>query len=278
MRVGSGPGRGFGAGSPCDGSNSHDLLRPIATLPGAGLSGAGERTVSSSSLDSLNGMAESSHEVSEFWPIILAYLIGATPFGLLAGKMRGIDIRDHGSGNIGATNVLRVLGKPVGITVLILDLLKGLVPVLIAKAVSDSSLTQILSAIAAILGHNYTFWLRFKGGKGIATSAGAVGSLMAIPLGIALALWGLLFLATRYVSIASIGAALSLPVTVAVQSVRTGEWNLPLFGFAIFLAVMATWRHRSNINRLLAGKENRFDLVKKSGNSDSEIEVPEKNS
>lgn len=210
--------------------------------------------------------------MSEFWPVILAYFIGATPFGLMAGKMRGIDIRDHGSGNIGATNVLRVLGKPVGITVLILDVLKGLVPVLIAKAVSDNSIVHILSAIAAIVGHNYTFWLRFKGGKGIATSAGAIASVMPIPLAVALALWGLFFLVTRYVSVASIAAALSLPVTAGIQSMRAGEWDLPLFGFALFLGGMATWRHRSNIKRLIAGEESRFEPGKKSGDSGEKSE------
>ena len=199
----------------------------------------------------------------EAWPAILAYVIGATPFGLVAGKMRGIDIREHGSGNIGATNVLRVLGKPVGITVLILDVLKGLVPVLIAKAVSDNSVVHILAAIGAILGHNYTFWLRFKGGKGIATSAGAIASLLPIPLVAAAVLWVLLFLVTRYVSVASIGAALSLPITVAIQSMLSGEWDYPILGFAIFLAAMATWRHRSNLRRLLAGEENRFEPRKK---------------
>ena len=94
-----------------------------------------------------------------WWPVPLAYVIGATPFGFLAGKMKGIDIRDHGSGNIGATNVMRTLGKPVGITVLILDILKGMLPVILALCVSESSIVPIAASIAAIMGHNYTFWL-----------------------------------------------------------------------------------------------------------------------
>ncbi len=200
-----------------------------------------------------------------WWTVILAYVIGATPFGFLAGKARGIDIRDHGSGNIGATNVLRVLGKPIGITVLILDVLKGLAPVVIAQVFSggESSIVPILAGIATILGHNYTFWLGFKGGKGIATSAGAIAPLIPIPLAVALALWGLAFAVTRYVSVASIVAAVSLPVTATLQGLRAGALDAPLLVFTLFLAVMATWRHRSNIRRLRDGTENRFEPKKK---------------
>ena len=97
-----------------------------------------------------------------WWPVPLAYLIGATPFGFLAGKIKGIDIRDHGSGNIGATNVMRTLGKPVGITVLLLDILKGIAPAMIALCSSETSIIPIAASIGAILGHNYTFWLGFK--------------------------------------------------------------------------------------------------------------------
>lgn len=196
-----------------------------------------------------------------WWTVILAYVIGATPFGFLAGKARGIDIRDHGSGNIGATNVLRVLGKPIGITVLVLDVFKGLVPVVIAQVFSDgeSSIIPILAGIATILGHNYTFWLGFKGGKGIATSAGAIAPLIPVPLAVALALWGLAFAVTRYVSVASIVAAVSLPVTATLQGLRAGSLDGPLLIFTLFLAVMATWRHRSNIRRLRDGTENRFE-------------------
>ncbi|MCB1232694.1 MAG: glycerol-3-phosphate 1-O-acyltransferase PlsY [Verrucomicrobiae bacterium] len=209
------------------------------------------------------------------WSVFLAYVIGATPFGFLAGKLRGIDIRDHGSGNIGATNVLRVLGKPIGISVLILDVLKGLVPVVIAQRASggDSSIIPILAGITTILGHNYTFWLGFKGGKGIATSAGAIAPLIPIPLAVALALWGIAFAVTRYVSIASIAAALSLPVTATIQGLIAGSHDWPLLIFTLFLAVMATWRHRTNIRRLREGTENRFE-PRKSRKSDAGSESP----
>ena len=190
--------------------------------------------------------------------IVAAYLIGSIPFGFLAGKMRGIDIRDHGSGNIGATNVLRTLGKPVGISVLILDVAKGAVPVLLAQRFSDSSLIPIVTAVATILGHNYTCFLGFKGGKGIATSAGALAPLLPIPMLVALLLWIVLFFGTRYVSVASIGAAASLPITLGMLFATQKSRDWILFGFTALLAVLAVWRHRPNIQKLRNGTENRF--------------------
>ena len=201
--------------------------------------------------------------------IVAAYVIGSIPFGFLAGKMRGIDIRDHGSGNIGATNVLRTLGKPVGITVLLLDVAKGAVPVLLAQRFSDSSLIPIVTAVATILGHNYTCFLSFKGGKGIATSAGALAPLLPIPMLVALVLWIVLFLASRYVSVASIGAAASLPVTLGIlfATQKSSDWIL--FGFTALLAGLAVWRHRSNIQKLRNGNENRFVPKSKRENPDT---------
>ncbi|NLT72210.1 MAG: glycerol-3-phosphate 1-O-acyltransferase PlsY [Verrucomicrobiaceae bacterium] len=197
--------------------------------------------------------------VHDYWPVLLSYLVGATPFGFLAGKMKGIDIREHGSGNIGATNVLRVLGKPVGITVLVLDVLKGLVPVMIAKLASDSSLLHIATAMAAILAHNYTFWLGFKGGKGIATTGGAILPLMPWALLAAVIGWILVLKISRYVSLASIAAALLIPLTLAVESLITGTWKGNIFAFGMFVCLLAIGKHRSNIGRLLRGEENRFD-------------------
>ncbi len=195
--------------------------------------------------------------------IAASYLVGSIPFGLLAGKLRGIDIREHGSGNIGATNVLRTLGKPIGITVLVLDILKGFAPVMgafylapLPQGVTIQYLLMIC-AIAAICGHNFPVWLRFKGGKGVATSAGALLALMPIPLAFALSVWIIVFLVSRYVSLASITAALSIPVVLAVK-LLIGRGSYPILVFAIVLAALAIWRHRANISRLLAGTENRF--------------------
>ena len=199
----------------------------------------------------------------EVFMILAAYVIGATPFGFLAGKMRGIDIRNHGSGNIGATNVLRTLGKPIGITVFFLDFLKGLAPALTAALVfSGSPLTPIFTALAAILGHNYTFWLVFKGGKGIATSAGALVALMPLAILAGLVVWLLTFFASRYVSVASMLGALTVPVALAIQQFLAGTWNLPLLLFASLIAFLAVFRHKSNIKKLLAGTETRFEKRK----------------
>lgn len=200
----------------------------------------------------------------EWWPVLLAYVIGATPFGLLAGKMKGIDIREHGSGNIGATNVLRTLGKPIGYSVLALDVLKGLVPVLIAKAVTDQSIIHIATAVAAILGHNYTFWLKFKGGKGIATTAGAMAPIIPFALITAVLSWVVLLKTTRYVSVASIGAAIAIPLTVSIRFLIRGEWDWVIFGFGLLICLLAIWKHRINIKRLLAGEELRFERKKSS--------------
>ncbi|MCF6313073.1 MAG: glycerol-3-phosphate 1-O-acyltransferase PlsY [Verrucomicrobiales bacterium] len=203
--------------------------------------------------------------------ILTGYFIGSIPFGYLAGKLRGIDIREHGSGNIGATNVLRTLGKSIGIPVLILDVLKGLLPVLIAQHFSDQTMIHILTAFATIMGHNYTLWLRFKGGKGIATSAGSLIPLIAIPLAIAVLIWVILFFTTRYVSVASIGAALAIPIVTIMQQSLQNEWNLAMISFTVLLATLATWKHRSNIIKLYHGTENRFTPKSKKTNSQTDV-------
>jgi len=210
----------------------------------------------------------------EAWPVLVAYAVGATPFGYLAGKLRGIDIRQHGSGNIGATNVLRVLGKPVGITVLVLDMLKGLLPVLLAQETSALSAIQIATAVAAILGHNYTFWLGFKGGKGIATTAGAILPILPWALLAAVVGWVLVLLVTRYVSLASIAAALIIPIELAIQFQFTGDWNTAVLGFGLFVCLLAIWKHRSNIARLLRGEENRFGRKKVSAADNDTPKIP----
>jgi glycerol-3-phosphate acyltransferase PlsY len=222
---------------------------------------------------------------------LLAFLLGSIPFGLLIAKTQGIDIRAHGSGNIGATNVMRVMGKKFGIPCLLLDILKGFLPVAIAvnllqitgrpvqvplglpdawvmKLADDSALqvqvVHILTALAAVLGHNYSPWVGFKGGKGIATSAGVLIGLMPFAVLILLAVWLLLFLTTRYVSVASVGAAGALPLLTLWGSwhhgrIQDGTWNKPLFVFSIIIAVLAAWKHRTNFRRLRDGTENRFE-------------------
>lgn len=238
---------------------------------------------------------------------LIAFLMGSIPFGLVIARTQGIDIRQHGSGNIGATNVLRVMGKKYGIPCLILDALKGFIPVVIALTLiriggKDTSLAisflkpwalelpaadrfqgqlvHVITGLLAILGHNYSPWVGFKGGKGIATSAGVLlGLFPFFGVMLLLIIWAVLFLTTRYVSVASMGAAAALPVIThlgarfhhvdnnkALPTLwEAGTWNKPLFALTLAIAVMAIWKHRANIQRLRDGTENRFVPKSKRG-------------
>lgn len=202
--------------------------------------------------------------------IACGYLCGSVPFGCLAGKLKGIDIRQHGSGNIGATNAIRVLGKGIGIPVFILDMLKGWLPVwlaagwLVSAGFADEMLStcKVLVGLAAVLGHMFTFWLAFKGGKGIATSAGVLLGIAPLAMLGGLAAFLLLLFSTRYVSLGSLAAALGVPATMAVQMARAGRWDWVMLGFGVVLMILAFIRHRSNIQRLIAGTESKA-FVKK---------------
>ena len=193
---------------------------------------------------------------------LIAYLLGSIPTGYVAGRMRGIDIRQTGSGNIGATNVFRVLGRTAGILVLIIDGLKGyaacawvagLVMHWFPATARDADALRITAGLAAILGHNFTCWLKFRGGKGIATSAGVLAALVPGALLIILSIWIVVFAVTRYVSLASITASFALPLATWLtrQSI-----SLTLVTGA--MAALAIYKHRSNIQRLMQGTENRF--------------------
>ncbi len=203
--------------------------------------------------------------------ILAAWLTGSIPFGFFAGRLKGIDIREHGSGNIGATNVLRIIGKAWGFTVFGLDFLKGLIPVLACRWVAPQEnpwpFLPIAAAIAAILGHNYTPWLRFRGGKGIATSAGAFAGLSPIAIAVAILTWLVVFALSRYVALASIIAATMLSLSVGLLCVLHPGTPPALLGLALIVTSLAIWRHRSNIARLRAGTENRFGRPKNPGPS-----------
>jgi len=189
-----------------------------------------------------------------------AFLLGSIPTGYLAGRARGVDLRQHGSGNIGATNAMRILGKPLGVFVFLIDALKGAAAVWLAVRLTPASAGAwpgILAAVGAIAGHNFTPWLGFKGGKGIATSTGALLALMPLAVLAIAGVWFLLFRLTRYVSVASMSAAAALPVVIALLWHFDLGGNGPLFGFAVVISVLAIWRHRSNIARLRAGTESR---------------------
>jgi glycerol-3-phosphate acyltransferase PlsY len=204
---------------------------------------------------------------------LFAYLLGSIPTGYLVAKAKGIDIRSVGSGNIGATNAMRVLGKPAGIAVLLADALKGLVAAALVLNFSpamhdampgvfpadDSGRFNlaVFAGLCAVLGHNYTCWLRFKGGKGIATTAGVYFALAPLSVSIALGVWIILFVATRYVSIASIAAAVALPTAVWLT-----QSSLFLGLVTTALGALAIYKHKANIQRLMAGTENRIHFGK----------------
>jgi len=187
---------------------------------------------------------------------VVSYLLGSIPTGFLWAKARGIDIRKVGSGNIGATNVMRTLGKGPGIAVLVIDALKGFLPVWIAPLLFpgvDRLWLQITCCVFVIAGHNWTCWLKFKGGKGVATSAGALLAFLTLPLLCGLGVWLVVFGIWRYVSLASISAAVVVPVATWIL-----QYDPRLFIFTVVVCAVVIYKHKSNIQRLLAGTENRI--------------------
>jgi glycerol-3-phosphate acyltransferase PlsY len=186
--------------------------------------------------------------------VVVGYLLGSIPFAYLAGRLRGVDIRTVGSKNVGATNVFRTLGKRIGVTVMVLDIAKGLVAVLIARGLTDSP-WPIAAAAAAIVGHVFPVWLRFRGGKGVAVAGGAMIGLAPIPALVVVVIWFAVVALTRYVSLASVIAAALFPFLVLLF----GEpW--PVVAFTALAAVAVIVRHRANIGRLLAGEELRLQF------------------
>jgi glycerol-3-phosphate acyltransferase PlsY len=197
---------------------------------------------------------------------LAAYLLGSIPTGYLVARWKNIDITQVGSGNIGATNVFRILGRGPGIFVLVTDAAKGAVSVLFLPGFAvlvtgaGSVWLAALAAVCAVLGHNFTCWLRFKGGKGIATSAGALAALVPAAFLVIFVTWIVVFALGRYVSLASIAAAAVLPFATAFT--LHGELRWSLVGLTSLLSFLAIWRHRPNIRRLLDGTENRFGRKK----------------
>jgi len=200
----------------------------------------------------------------------IAYLLGSIPFGLIVARSRGIDIRTVGSGNIGATNVLRSVGKSWGILTLFLDALKGLIPALIfpllaeaageAFAINNYDILKVSCGCVAVLGHNFPIFLKFKGGKGIATTAGALIGIAPAALGIGLIAFALAFGISRMVSMGSIIAAATIPVAAWLLYIDQGLL-IPIV--LTILGLLAIWRHRANIGRIIKGKENRISFKKK---------------
>ena len=203
--------------------------------------------------------------------VALSYLLGAVPFSLVVARVHGVDLRQHGSGNAGATNAWRVLGKGPGALVFALDLAKGLAPTLLAPRLADASALgpdgaawlAVIAGSAAMLGHVVTVWGRlffgsWTGGKGVATGAGLIAGLIPVATLVAVAVFALAMWATRRVSLGSILGAASLPLTLAVQTALGARVAGPVWGFALVVPLFIVWTHRTNVRRLLDGTEPRL--------------------
>ncbi len=190
--------------------------------------------------------------------VVFSFLAGAIPFGYIIGKIKGVDIRKYGSGNIGATNVSRVFGKKIGILVFFLDVLKGVIPVLLVKYTGLPLKFQFIAALMAVLGHCFSPFLRFKGGKGVATGIGAFFVLSPVTAAIAIVTFSVVFFTTRYVSLSSI-TAVAVYVLVFkyyVSSLPNEYIFVAIAGFVIII------KHYKNIIRLLKGEEKKYGTEK----------------
>lgn len=196
---------------------------------------------------------------------VAAYFFGAVPFGLLVAKSRGVNIREQGSGNIGATNVFRCVGKGWGIFTFVLDALKGFVPAFLFPILSHVAKESwgefgVLFGLSAIIGHSFPVYLKFKGGKGVATSAGMLLGIAWESVAIGLVCWIICMIVSRYVSLSSIVAAIAVAVSVWIID-KGVTINIAL----TVLSILVIWLHRANIKRLLNGTENRFGKKKEVG-------------
>ena len=184
--------------------------------------------------------------------VALAYLLGSVPFAYVLARRRGIDLRDVGSGNVGATNVLRTTGVRQAVLVICLDAVKGSFAVVLADRLAPGQATPVAAGLASVIGHVYPVWLGFRGGKGVATAAGVFAVLAPVALAIA----GVVFVAavwiSRYISVGSIAAATALAVAAASQAPRAIAVG------AVVTAIIIVCRHRSNLSRLIAGTERRL--------------------
>ena len=186
--------------------------------------------------------------------VVFAYVLGSVPTGLWLGlRLKKVDIREHGSRNIGATNTLRVLGKGLGAVALVCDMAQGAAPVLLAMNESATEYIPLICGLAAILGHTFSLFIKFKGGKGVATSAGVFFALTPIPMAAALGAFLLTFAASRMVSLGSILAAVVFAIAIWVM-----PHDMVLRGIGSLVAAMVVFRHRENIKRIVSGNENKI--------------------
>lgn len=195
--------------------------------------------------------------------LVASYLLGSIPAAYIAGKAKGVDLRKHGSGNLGATNVIRVLGARIGLTVFAFDMAKGAIPVAVFSRYvpasiapfGDPTITAILCGVAAIIGHVRPIYLKFgKGGKGVATAAGVFVALAPVETLLTLIVFAVVLLSSGFVSLGSLMSATMLPILLGITvSVRS-----PIFIISLVVAVFVFWTHRANIGRLRRGEEHRF--------------------
>lgn len=193
--------------------------------------------------------------------VLLAYVMGALPNGVIIGKkIKGIDIREHGSGNSGATNAYRVLGTKCGIAVLVADILKGFIPLMLAESAGITGLPLLLIGITAVVGHSLSMFLNFDGGKGVATSLGIFLYLIPnVMLVVVLAFVTVVYV-TRYISLASIVGAALLPLLTMFMPIRHGIDRPSIFIISFIMGLFVIIRHKTNITRLLNGTENKFNV------------------
>ncbi len=197
--------------------------------------------------------------MAPIYGVIIAYLAGSIPSAYIAGKLRGVDLRQHGSGNLGATNVVRVLGPKIGAVVFLADVLKGFLPVFFLPIYVETlqpGLWALVYGAAAILGHVKPIFLLGKGGgKGVATASGVFLALAPVPMIVSMTVWNLVFALSRYVSLASLFGAAVLPIAIVVWY---RDPRSPVFIASVIIAAFVFWTHRANIGRLRRGEEHRF--------------------
>ncbi len=191
--------------------------------------------------------------MEELAAVTLAYLAGSIPFAFLAARRRGVDLRRSGSGNVGATNVLRTSGVPLAVTAMVLDAVKGAVAVVIAQRLTEGPATPVAAGLAAIIGHIYPVWLQFRGGKGVATAAGVFGVLTPLALAAAMGVFVVAVFVSRYISVGSVAGALTLATVAVIDDPPTA-----VVAGAIVAALVIVHRHRGNLARLAAGTERRI--------------------
>lgn len=185
--------------------------------------------------------------------LVASYLLGSIPFSFLVARLRGVDVRTVGSGNVGATNVMRSAGKAAGIAAFVLDAGKGAAAALVARRFAPGAALPALAAVAAIVGHMYPVWLRFRGGKGVATGAGAFLPLAPLATAAGLAAFAAAALASRYVSVGSMTGAVVLAASAAALGAPPPVWSA-----AAAMAALIVWKHRGNLRRILDGTESRM--------------------